>query len=179
MAGYSLPRDAWTDILIVSFDVTDETIVEMDLPKFEPEKDVLLHESPESIGKSLVLSIYHYGEGSEIWFMKDFGDSRSWSKLCYIPPYPTLGYLTGCRFFLENGMVIMRCNGSANVILYDPKNQVYQILDFDCHAEVVKYKESLVSVERNGSISDNDSNHCASIRDSFFWARLDPRKWRL
>ncbi|XP_037496453.1 F-box protein CPR1 [Jatropha curcas] len=135
--------------IIVAFNLADEKIVQLKLPK--DNNGVRGNKYELSVIKGC-LCYYTISRNStfclNIWAMKEYGTTSSWTKLITIPQkrmHKVLGHFcfTGNAVF----MVSKLCGGNAKLIRYDLKNK--KLKTFETFERVlpimVSFMESLVS----------------------------------
>nr|XP_011461935.1 PREDICTED: F-box/kelch-repeat protein At3g23880-like [Fragaria vesca subsp. vesca] len=132
--------------VIVSFDLTSETYTEVPLPQ-----DVGVSSALNQVGASkgclCLLSCDINDESNEIWVMKEYGVTVSWTKTVKIPSLNCIR-LTPMTWLVENGEILLNVDKPAS---YNPKkdsvryfatNEEVRVLKYP---ECIGYEESLVS----------------------------------
>ncbi|GJS23851.1 F-box protein-like protein [Tanacetum coccineum] len=158
--------------LIVSFDLVREEFSEMLLPDGLASLDVLNMSISERKG-CLSMVEYDMGKGREccgVWVMKEYGESRSWEKMCIVSLPGMLRRVVGFRM---NGDVVMALKNHELVSVECSGN----IKSFGIYGNirsffVGSYVESLILVDQVDQKmypvlrDDKDNYACASMEES-------------
>ncbi|GMI96161.1 hypothetical protein like AT3G23880 [Hibiscus trionum] len=134
---------------IVSLDLAEETYTEVLQPSYG---DDAVHVRTLGVLDGCLCLTCNYGRSyADVWVMKEYGNSESWTKLFSIPftlhPFRFEDFRTPL-FVSETGEILMRLG--ENLVMYNPKENASRILGFPNDAisyirEVFVYEESLVS----------------------------------
>ncbi|KAE9448721.1 hypothetical protein C3L33_19372, partial [Rhododendron williamsianum] len=137
--------------LIVSFNLADEVLREICLPKCHCGCPNRHYGFISVIHEKLAFTIVrgdedlYYQKVWEIWLLEDYNNRESWTRFRTITMGPTCSYMVPVQF-LNNGELVV-CSGSGRLIVFDPKTQ--QIVAKELLGSgfiVVNYTQSLVLV---------------------------------
>ncbi|XP_050229497.1 F-box protein CPR1-like [Mercurialis annua] len=129
------PRDESTAYhnFILAFDLRDETFRQVPQPRDMIDVEDKVLNMVSELGGCLSLS-YRFQGYVEIWIMKEYGIEDSWTKLLSLHRRQNFNFNFYARlkplcYSSEGDKVLMDYNEGKEIILYDLKNQTFDIID--------------------------------------------------
>ncbi|KAF7143686.1 hypothetical protein RHSIM_Rhsim05G0027000 [Rhododendron simsii] len=165
--------------LIVSFDLTDEVLREICLPKCHCGRPNRKYGFISVIYEKLAFTVdcgdedLFYQKFWEIWLLEDYNNNReSWTRFRTITMGPTCMNMVPVQF-LNNGEFVV-CSETGRLIVFDPKTQ--QVVAKELRGsgfKVVNYTQSLVLVNEG---TDAPSTEMSSFAEELKEFVLGGRK---
>ncbi|XP_071688417.1 F-box/kelch-repeat protein At3g23880-like [Rutidosis leptorrhynchoides] len=135
---------------IVSFDLTSEEFVEIQLPD-ELKLSYQMDSRIFKLRESLVVVQQHMNNDYQVWIMEN-KVTKSFTKLFNINILPDLSVIKPCGFRMNDQLIL---ESSCHLVAYDPSTESIKNLGFDGRInsfDVTSYTESLLLIDNSESL---------------------------
>ncbi|KAI3892449.1 hypothetical protein MKX03_012667 [Papaver bracteatum] len=169
-----------TEEVLLAFDMTEEVIREIPQPENLVTKKFGSMKYVDVLDECLCV-LYSNSAGFQVWVMKDYGKSESWTKMYNITKLTILEtksfvYLTRIMC-LRTGEILLEVQYNyfitSALVLYNPKNETAMVLKFlhtnfehkKLRSLFYRYVKSLVTLHPGPYVRETDKQKALFIRD--------------